>query len=62
VILGLTGELADQVDPDRMDAIIARRGESQDESTRPAIPNISSIRRTTLSSTRNTRLPAMPTA
>jgi L-serine dehydratase len=58
VILGLTGELPDQVDPDRMDAIIAERGEEPDD-LRPAIPATISIRRPTLSSTR--RIPCRAT-
>jgi L-serine dehydratase len=57
VILGLTGELPDQVDPDRMDAIIDERGEEPDD--RPSRPSraISSIRRPTLSLTRRIPLP-----
>jgi L-serine dehydratase len=61
VILGLTGELPDQVDPDRMDAIIDGVERAGDQPSRPSRLSVRS-EGPTWSSTRNTLCPAMPTA
>lgn len=61
VVLGLTGEQPDTVDPDRMDGIIAeveRSGQISPPATRPT----ASSPRPTWCLTRRRRCPAMPTA